>query len=156
MSSDDSALIPIRPYRSSDFQTLCAIDRECFSDQIAYSPEEMALGLIQPGSFSFVAEQDSRIVAFVLACTERRKLGHIITIDVLPAARRLGLGKRLMLLAEETLRERSVERVILEVSVLNEDAIHFYESLGYVNRRIIPQYYTDGTDAFLMEKSLKA
>ena len=157
MSSSKNPPFWVREYRPSDFPQLCAIDRLCFSEAIAYTPEEIALGLAQPGAFALVvegqgAEEQGQVIAFVLAQAKRRGLGHIITIDVRGEFRRLGLGRKLMELAEERLRQRGVSRVLLEVSTQNEHAIRFYQELGYVNRRHLPGYYPDGSDAYLMEK----
>ncbi len=146
--------VRIREYRASDFARICEIDRLCFSDAIAYSPEEVALGLGQPGAFCFVAEQEESVVGFVLACVARRQLGHIITIDVLDSFRRRHLGGRLMERAEQRLSEKGVRRVVLEVDLRNDAALRFYEGRGYVAKRRLPHYYADGADAYLMEKSL--
>jgi ribosomal-protein-alanine N-acetyltransferase len=154
MSSNDRPRIRIREYQHSDFGPLCAIDRQCFSESIAYSSEEMALGLAQPGAFALVAEEDGRVVAFALFCHERRYLGHVITIDILPEYRRMGLGRELMELGEQRLKDFGVSRLVLEVDVRNEQAIGFYERLGYTIRRRLPAYYADGADALLMEKYL--
>ena len=154
MSSNDQPPFRIRDYRHSDFDALCAIDRQCFSKPIAYSPEEMALGLAQPGAFALVAEALGRVGGFALFCRERRRLGHLITIDILPEFRRTGLGSKLMQLGEEQLKISGVSRLILEVDVRNEPAIGFYERLGFTTRRRLPAYYADGGDALLMEKSL--
>jgi ribosomal-protein-alanine N-acetyltransferase len=154
MSSNDQPRFRIREYRHSDFGALCAIDRQCFSESIAYSPEEMALGLAQPGAFALVAEEDGRVSGFALFCHERRNLGHLITIDILPDFRRMGLGKKLMELGEERLRINGVTRLVLEVDVRNEQAIGFYDRLGFASRRRLPRYYADGGDALLMEKHL--
>ena len=154
MSSNDQPRFRIREYRHSDFGALCAIDRQCFSESIAYSSEEMALGLAQPGAFALVAEEDGRVGAFALFCHERRHLGHVITIDILPEFRRMGLGRELMELGEQRLKNDGVSRLVLEVDVRNEPAIGFYERLGFAIRRRLLGYYADGADALLMEKHL--
>ena len=159
MSSSKNPSFRVREYRPSDFPQLCAIDRLCFSEAIAYTPEEIALGLAQSGAFAIVAEgqgaeAQEQVIAFVLAQGKRRRLGHIITIDVRDEFRRLGLGRKLMELAEERLRQRGVSRIVLEVSTQNEHAIRFYQGLGYVTKRHLPGYYPDGSDAYLMEKAV--
>ena len=42
--------------------------------------------------------------------------------------------------------------MVLEVGVQNEAAIRFYHKLGYTVQRLLPNYYKDGSDAYLMEK----
>ena len=148
--------VRIREYRPSDFGALCAIDRQCFSESIAYSPEEMALGLAQRGAFALVAEKDGRIGGFALFCRERRQLGHVVTIDILPEYRRSGWGRELMERGEQRLRDQNVSRLVLEVDVRNEAAIRFYERLGFASLRRLSAYYADGADALLMEKDLSS
>ncbi len=82
----------VREYAQADFAELCELDRLCFSEGIAYTPQEIALGLRQPGAFALVAEAQERLVAFILV-SQRRALGHIITIDVRPEFRAIGIGK---------------------------------------------------------------
>ena len=154
MCSNDQPRFCIREYQRSDFNVICAIDRQCFSERIAYSPEEMALGLAQRGAFALVAEADGRVGGFALFCHERRNLGHVITIDILPEFRRMGMGRELMALGEQRLRDEGVSRLVLEVDVCNEQAIGFYERLGFARRLRLPRYYADGADALLMEKRL--
>ncbi|OFV95216.1 MAG: hypothetical protein A3F68_02545 [Acidobacteria bacterium RIFCSPLOWO2_12_FULL_54_10] len=154
MSSPDPASVSFRPYAPSDFNVICQLDRLCFPVGIAYPPEEMAFGLIQPGAFCLVAESSGRVVAFLLACVERRQRGHIITIDIHPDFRRLGLGARLMQLADAHFREHGVARVLLEVACENTSAIRFYEKLGFTEQRVLPNYYRTGADALQMKKQL--
>ena len=126
----------------------------CFAEAIAYAPGEIAEALTQPGTFALVAEQKEEVVAFVLASQGRRLLGHIITIDVHPDFRRRGIGDRLMALAEQHLRQQGATRVVLEVGIYNESAAAFYGERGFVRQRVLPRYYRDGSDAYLMEKIL--
>lgn len=154
MSSSDRALVHLREYRARDFARLCELDRMCFPEGIAYTPEEIALGLAQPGALALLAEAENRVVAFVLATQHRRALGHIVTIDVHPEFRRQGIGQRLMDLAEQRLKQQGALRVILEASTQNEPAFAFYRQRGYVQKHLLQDYYRDGTDAYLMEKTL--
>ncbi|HEY7679017.1 MAG TPA: GNAT family N-acetyltransferase, partial [Terriglobia bacterium] len=107
-----------------------------------------------PGTFAVVAEQDEEVVAFVLVSRRRRLLGHIITIDVHPEFRRRGIGAHLMEMAEQRLRKEGATRVVLEVATHNQPALAFYGARGFVQQRVLPRYYRDGSDAYLMEKAL--
>ena len=153
MSSADSSALRYREYQPADFDHLCELDSLCFPPEVAYSPEEIAAALADPAAFAFVAESEEQVVAFVLAGT-RRRLGHIITIDVHADFRRRGMGDQLMELAEQRLRQRGATRLILEVAASNEAAIAFYRARGFSLQRLLPHYYRDGSDAYLMEKSL--
>ncbi|MBI3933863.1 MAG: ribosomal protein S18-alanine N-acetyltransferase [Acidobacteria bacterium] len=142
-----------REYEPGDFSRLCELDRICFPSAMAYDPEEIAAALLQPRAFCVVAEQDDQVVGFILL-DYRRSVGHITTIDLHPDYRRRGLGGHLMEMGEQRLLKRGVRRVVLEVAVGNDPAIAFYQGRGFARQRLLRHYYRDGSDAYLMEKSL--
>ena len=130
------------------------MDRLCFPEGIAYTPEDIALALLQRGAFAFVAEAEERAVAFVLAYQKKPLIGHIVTLDVHPDFQRQSIGYHLMERAEQRLRDRGAARIILEVGVANDTALRFYEKRGFLRQRRLPHYYADRSDAYLMEKTL--
>ena len=144
----------------ADFEALWSIDQKCFEPGIAYSRRELAGYMRQRGAFTLVGETREtersrwRAVAFIVGQVVRGKLGHVVTIDVLPQARRTGIGKRLMAEAEERLKGRGCEAIVLETAVDNASAIAFYKRLGYSVVRTIPGYYLGKIDAFMMMKKL--
>ena len=150
--------VRLRDFHKRDFSRICEIDRLCYSEAIAYTREEMALGLVQPGAFVLVAETGEQVIAFVLAYQKKRSLGnsagHIVTIDVVEEFRAQGIGNRLMESAEQRLRQNGARRIILEVETENEPALRFYKARGYAIKRLLSNYYADGSDAYLMEKAL--
>ncbi len=161
--------IVLRDFRQQDFDTLWGIDQVCFVAGIAYSRRELGLYIRQPRSFTLVAESasggqqspvnaktnatDSVIVGFLVA-EAHRAAGHLITIDVLPQARRAGVGSKLLLAAEERLRSRSCRRIYLETAVDNLPAIAFYKRHQYFTVHTLPRYYSNGVDALMLEKDL--
>jgi len=96
----------------------------------------------------------SSILAFVVAESSRRGMGHIITIDVHPTARRHHIGSALLAAAENRLRATKCQAVRLETAVDNASAISFYKRHGYDVIKVIPHYYSNGVDALLLEKNL--
>lgn len=82
------------------------------------------------------------------------KKGHIISIAVIPEARRKGIGTSLMVNAMKALKEYyKVDEYYLEVRVSNYPAINLYKKLGFKPVRILKGYYVDGEDAYLMARS---
>jgi len=163
----------IRDYRSDDFNTLWAIDQSCFDPGISYSPYELRVYLRRPGAFTLVAESgeplpdspkndlpmevspsNQSILAFVVAESSRRGMGHIITIDVRPTARRHHIGSALLVAAENRLRATKCQAVRLETAVDNASAISFYKRHRYDVIKVIPHYYSNGVDALRLEKNL--
>lgn len=143
----------LRPFRSSDFDTLWRMDQECFPRGIAYSRMELAFYIKQRGAFTVVGEKDSVIAGFAVSHSDRSK-GHVVTIDVLPAARRTGLGSQLIIALEDHLRDEGCASVSLETAVDNHAALAFYKRHGYTVVGTIPRYYQDSLDALRLEKDL--
>lgn len=119
----------------------------------------------------YVAEDhDGTIVGYVLAKVheevERRqrhskrgqarlqRYGHVTSLAVLPTHRKLGIAKRLMALAHDTLCDTyKVEYSSLNVRVSNEAAHHLYvRSLGYEVFNTDTKYYADHENAYEMRR----
>ncbi|MGH9556593.1 MAG: GNAT family N-acetyltransferase [Terriglobales bacterium] len=143
----------LRPFRPADLDTLWRIDQECFPSGIAYSRAELAHYVKQRGTFTLVGEKDGAIAGYVVAELHKGE-GHIVTIDVLPPARRGGLGSKLIAAAEEHLRAAGCIGVSLETAVDNHAALAFYKRHGYSVLGTIPRYYQNSLDALRMEKQL--
>jgi len=169
----------IRQFEKADFDTLWQIDQACFDPQLAYSQREMAFYMRRPGSFTLVATSvvpeisvghsvpgtapsngrssaaipDLGILGFIVA-EARRKVGHIITIDVIARARRSGVGTALLQAAEEQLLRSGVTAVALETPVNNASAIRFYKQKGYFVEKTVAGYYSNQMDALVMAKEL--
>ncbi len=162
----------IRKFEKSDFETLWRIDQACFDPQLAYSQREMAFYMRRPGAFTLVAEDESAlqnkvrgngvataaipsppVVGFVVA-ESGRSGGHIITIDVIAAARRAGVGSALLRAAEEQLLRAGASAVALETPVNNASAIRFYKRHGYYVEKTVTGYYSNQIDALVMTKEL--
>jgi ribosomal protein S18 acetylase RimI-like enzyme len=161
----------IRQFRKADFDTLWRIDQACFDAQLAYSRPELAFYMRRPGSFTLVAESaedesssksplarstnfPAGILGFVIA-ENRRKNGHIITIDVIAEARRSGVGSGLLRAAEGRLVHAGTATVALETPVSNLPAIRFYKREGYFVEKTVAGYYSGLLDAVVMTKELK-
>lgn len=179
-SYNSAVEIKLRDFRREDFDTLWRIDQECFVPGIAYSRLELATYIRRRGSFTLVAEAvpvqtgvsfregmrpeprvsagpvTSQILGFVVAEASRRGSGHIISIDVLPEARRLGVGSRLLAEGEDRLRAAGCGGVVLETAVDNQAALAFYKRHGYDIVKTVPRYYSNGVDALVLDKSLLA
>ena len=140
------------------------MDQRCFDSLLAYSRPELATYMRRPGSFTLVAESleaseekngspGHKIVGFIVAEAHHRT-SHIITIDVLPEARRLGIGSALLQAAEDRLFQAGATTVALETAVNNLAAIVFYKRKGYFVEKTVPGYYSNQLDALEMKKEL--
>jgi ribosomal-protein-alanine N-acetyltransferase len=150
----------IRNYQASDFDRLWRIDQLCFPPGIAYTQMDLTGFITRRKAITMVAEFSpgsdfaSAVAGFAVA-QPIRKIGRILTLDIIPEARRSGLATRLMMECERRLRVGGCEQVYLETAVNNEPAMHLYQKLGYEILRTLPLYYpTHALDAYLMGKSL--
>ena len=166
------AQFTIRDYRAADFQTLWEIDQRCFPPGISYSQIELSSFLRSRNAIALVAELETEnderlataipaagpgatIAGFVVAHSIRHKYGRLLTLDIVPEARRFGLGMRLMSACEQRLQATGCAAVYLETAVNNEPALRLYRKLGYEVLGVLPEYYASHSlDALEMRKRL--
>jgi ribosomal-protein-alanine N-acetyltransferase len=152
----------LREFQREDFETLWNIDQKCFTPGISYSRLELASYIRHCRSLTLVAEstkaehkaEGSTILGFIVAEVDGRGIGHIITIDVIAAARRFGIGSSLLGAAEDRLRAARCPGVRLETAVDNLGALAFYKRHGYFLTKTVPHYYSNGVDALILRKEL--
>ena len=150
----------IRPFRADDFDSLWKIDQTCFPPGIAYTQMDLTGFITRRKAITLVAEYppgsefSGGLAGFAVA-QPVRNTGRILTLDILPQARRFGLATRLIQECEARLRVAGCQQLYLETAVNNEPAIRLYSKLGYQILRKLPLYYpTHALDAYLMGKAL--
>lgn len=79
---------------------------------------------------------------------------EIITIGVHPDARGTGIAIAMIGLMENEIKKNGASKIFLEVSHTNTPAIKLYEKCGFVQIGKRKNYYSDGTDAILMQKDI--
>ena len=145
--------IVVRDYKPEDFESLWSMDQECFPAGISYSKRELRGFIRHQGAFTFVATNEKEeLQGFIVGYC--RGLGHVITIDVGPNARRSGVGSLLLRSAEDRMRASGCTAVGLETAVDNATALAFYKRHGYSVVRTWPRYYSNGVDALVLKKDL--
>jgi ribosomal protein S18 acetylase RimI-like enzyme len=144
----------LRDYSPRDLEQLCALDRQCFSEKVAFPRDTMRETIEEKDAVTIVAEdQSGQVVGFVVGGRTSPRIGHIATIDVAPAFRRRGLATRLMDAVEVRLAGLGVRKIRLETAKDNV-AQRLFAKLGYERIGEIASYYPDGSDAWVMEKAV--
>ncbi|MGC2545618.1 MAG: N-acetyltransferase [Silvibacterium sp.] len=148
-------MVRIRLATREDMESLFALDQACFRPGIAYSLAELRYFLFHPRSISLVAEEESDLAGFAIAkisAVSGKRFGHIVTIDVVSARRKQGVGRKLMNALIEACRAEGALSMRLEVAVDNDGALEFYRLLGFTETGRIRAFYMGKLDALRMEK----
>jgi ribosomal-protein-alanine N-acetyltransferase len=145
----------LREYSPEDFDRLWELDQRCFPTDIAYSRRELAHYLSRKTAICLIAEKGQTILGFIVGQTDPRRFGHVITLDVELAERKLGIGSTLMQALEQRFREANYKSILLEVAVNNREGLSFYKKHGYSVLKILRHYYPGDLDGILMGKRLQ-
>ena len=115
---------------------LAAIHAQCFPDP--WDAKAITDLLAAPGAFAFTADG-----GFVLARAAGGE-AEILTLAVVPQARRYGTGTALVTAAAEQAYRLGAQALFLEVAAGNLAAWALYRSLGFVEAAKRKGYYTAG------------
>ncbi len=134
------------PASLSDLEQIMVIERVSF----AYPWTE---GMVRselndaPLSFSYVTRdlEKNQIIAYVFMRVLYDEL-HLLSIAVDPAWRRQGIGEALIALVLETVREKNLKRITLEVRISNRSACQLYRKFGFKEVGIRRKYYCKPTE----------
>ena len=146
----------IRRFRESDMDAVLHIEHACFRED-AYDRNLFADFYHKCGDLFLVAEGTNRVWGYMVTCTRSREgsqMAQLQSVAVAPGARRKGVASALMDGTLRRLRKRTIRRLTLAVKITNRRAIAFYRKYGFLQLRILPKYYEDGKDAWLMVKDL--
>ena len=124
---------------------LAEIHAQAFAGGEVWGAAMLAAQLSQPGVFALLDERGGMGMARVAADE-----AEILTLAVAPGARRLGLGRALVMAAARVAAARGAARLLLEVSAANQPARALYKGLGFAGQGRRRRYYADGTDALIL------
>ena len=148
----------IREYRRGDVPAMYALDVQCFAPVFRFSERAMRRFAEAEGAITLLAEEGGELAGFVIVQIEPsgdRAAGYVVTLDVAPACRGKGLGRRLM--AEVESRAASAGASVMELHVYegNAAALRLYEGLGYAKAGIRPGFYGRALDAVVYRKQIR-
>ncbi|MCW3999678.1 MAG: ribosomal protein S18-alanine N-acetyltransferase [Candidatus Bathyarchaeota archaeon] len=121
---------------------LYRIEADCF-DEEAFTKQQISYLLSDYNTIALVARDGQEIAGFIIAQIEtaETEYGHIITINVQPRYRRLGIGAKMLNETEKQLKIRGISTCHLEVREDNNAAIKLYHKLGYQTLSRLEKYY---------------
>lgn len=152
---DGSMELTIREAVAADYAAICSIFEEADALHREHLPhifqkppgpvreQEYILGLITDENVGFfLAQVGSQIVGLVCVLAREapavptfvpRRYATVDSLVVKQSFRRRGIGRALMERAQAWAQAQGLERMELHVWDFNQDAIAFYEKLGYEN-----------------------
>lgn len=129
--------------------TLAALHAAAFPPDQRWGADAIRLMLEMPGAFGLHRPG----LGFVLARVAADE-AEILTLAVVPEARRQGHGGALLAAAMACAAMRGARALFLEVSDRNMAACALYGAAGFVEVGRRPRYYTDGSDALVLRRDL--
>jgi ribosomal-protein-alanine N-acetyltransferase len=136
---------------TKDLDQLYEIENKCFRRD-AFSKRQIAQLLMDHNSIGLLARYDGKAVGFIIgriSVEEEALTGHIITLDVLPAQRRKGIGRRLLQELESIFAGKNIKESYLEARIDNVTALRLYERMGYCRIGKLKNYYGDAHGIYL-------
>jgi ribosomal-protein-alanine N-acetyltransferase len=128
---------------------MAAIHATAFGARQRWGADAMALQLGLPGAFGLLAGPDGFVLARVAADE-----AEILTLAVVPSARRQGLARQLLLGAIARAVQLGAAAILLEVAEANTAARALYAGLGFTQVGLRRGYYAQGMDALVLRLDL--
>jgi ribosomal-protein-alanine N-acetyltransferase len=128
---------------------MAAIHAAAFPPKQRWGADALALQLGLPGAFGLLAGPDGFVLARVAADE-----AEILTLAVVPSARRRGLARDLLKAALARAAQSGAAAMLLEVANTNTAARALYAGLGFVQVGLRRGYYAQGMDALVLRLGL--
>lgn len=148
--------IIVRRATIKDLETLCKIERECFTLE-AFTKQHIAFLLENPRNIRLAAWENNEIAGFIIGLIQNfneTRIGRIYTLDVAVKHRRKGIGLKLLNELEQVFIEKGVKNCYLEARTGNVAARELYRKHGYTEVKQLKDYYSRGVHGVLLVKKL--
>jgi ribosomal-protein-alanine N-acetyltransferase len=131
-----------------DMAEVLQIEQNSF--EFPWSEEDFLRCLRQRNCIGMVAEQNERVVGFMIYELHKDQL-HVLNFSVSPEFRRREIGTQMVEKLISKLSDRRRRRIVLEVRETNLIAQMFFRRLGFRAVSLLKDYYEDTVeDAYVM------
>jgi len=142
----------IRSAGPGDVEALVRLEREAFGSD-AWSLAQIEAELAGATRHVLVADTGANVVGYG-AIAVAGDVADLTRVVVAEANRRSGVASGLLAALHAAARQAGADRVLLEVSGSNANALAFYRAHGYVEIARRRAYYATGDDALVLERGL--
>jgi len=146
-----------RLYKPEDFEAVYAVEEACFEPPFRFGRGAMRKLVRSEHAATWIAAEDGHIAGFAIvewAEEAGLKVAYIPTIEVAPAKRGSGTGKKLLQLIEQSAQQAGARVIWLHVDEQNAAAIRLYESHRYRREGRQTDFYPRGRAALVYAKPL--
>jgi tRNA threonylcarbamoyl adenosine modification protein YeaZ/ribosomal-protein-alanine acetyltransferase len=148
---EEASQVTIRKSEPEDIVTILEIERENFSDP--WSIVSITETFNQPYNICLTAQKVGKVVGYLFASLI--DTGEILAISVSKDVKRQGVGRSLINELIINSQEKGIKKLTLEVRESNQEALSFYEDIGFKRDGIRKEYYKDPKeDGILMSLEL--
>ena len=152
---EDEILLEIRVASEDDLEKLEEIESRSFTTD-AFSFEDFEAAYQEQRTWFFVAHVLNEPVGYILgAVSTDGKDAEIESLAVEPEYRRCGIGERLLNHLLARLSREGVQTCRLAVATDAPAALTLYQRAEFTRTSTVAAYYSDGSDAYTMEKRLE-
>ncbi len=131
-----------------DMQEVLQTEKSSF--EFPWSEEDFLRCLRQRNCIGMVAEQNERVVGFMIYELHKDQL-HVLNFAVAPQLRRREVGSQMVEKLISKLSDRRRRRIVLEVRETNLAAQMFFKNLGFRAVSLLRDFYEDTVeDAYVM------
>ncbi|MCL4345311.1 MAG: ribosomal protein S18-alanine N-acetyltransferase [Candidatus Thermoplasmatota archaeon] len=142
----------VRRFQLDDLRRVMQISTRSLSEK--YS-EDLMVEIFQSWPDGFlVSEQDNQINGFLAGRKMSRSEARILMLAVEENLRNMGIGGILLEKFIDISRIYGIIVLRLEVRTDNRKGIEFYQKHGFLVTSILRNYYSDGSDAYIMWRQL--
>ncbi|MDN5894822.1 MAG: GNAT family N-acetyltransferase [Nocardioides sp.] len=136
-----------------DIPAIGDLEDELFGAE-AWASESLLDELQTPGRVLFVfADEDDEVLGYAITMLA----GDVVDLErigVRADSQRRGVAGQLLDSALDQARRDGADRMLLEVSSVNHEALGFYAGADFRQIDVRARYYRDGSDALVMARSL--
>lgn len=143
-------MIQIRKIDPADYAAFAAVYQNIFPKKNVTEASVKKIFRDEPAQILLACDDKNCLVGFLYYWTLREEL-NVIDVGVVAECRRQGIAKMLFDFLVKEPRAQTVETITLEVSSVNTAAIELYKGLGFLQTGVRSAYYSDGSDAILMD-----
>lgn len=130
--------LEIRPFEQADESQAIAVWQECGLRRSWNDPhlDIARKRAVDDGLFLVADRGDGLVIGTIMAGYDGHR-GSVNYLGVLPAHRKKGIGRALVVEVERRLLERGCPKINLQVRTDNLEAVEFYRRLGYETFEVV-------------------